>query len=131
MLAPREPRTRLADALRPPPGPSTIVLVVSGPIAPADVPGPCARVRVRMEGSDAELVVCDVGTLAPDAVAVDALARLQLTARRLGRRVRLRHASRELQELLALTGLHDLGQPEEREQARGVEEEADADDPTG
>jgi hypothetical protein len=85
--------------------------------------------------------VCDVGAVFdPNLVTVDALARLQLTARRLGHRVRLRHASRELQELLALVGLRDVvplcaglpleprGQPEEREQSRGVEEEADPGD---
>lgn len=37
----------------------------------------------------------------PDAVTVDALARLQLPARWLGRRMRLRHARGELRDLLA------------------------------
>ena len=41
----------------------------------------------------------------PDAVTIDALARLQLTARRLGCRLRLRHASPELRELVAFMGL--------------------------
>ena len=82
-------------------------------------------------------LVCDVGALAPDAVTIDALARLQLTARRLGREVRLRHASSELQELLAFVGLREVlrvearGQPEEREQRIGVEEEREFDDPAG
>jgi len=89
--------------------PSTIVRVLRGPIACADVPGICERLRVSLEGSDADLVVCDVGALAgPDVVTVDALARLQLTARRLGHRLRLRHASSELEELLALVGLSDV-----------------------
>jgi hypothetical protein len=82
-------------------------------------------------------IVCDVGALAPDAGAVDALARLQLTARRLGLEIRLRHASGELQELLAFVGLRDVlrveagGQAKEREQRVGVEEERELDDPTG
>ena len=82
-------------------------------------------------------IVCDVGALAPDAGAVDTLARLQLTARRLGLEIRLRHASSELQELLAFVGLRDVlrveagGQAEEREQRVGVEEERELDDPTG
>ncbi len=82
-------------------------------------------------------IVFDVGALAPDAVAVDALARLQFTARRLGLEIRLRHASSELQELLAFVGLRDVlrveagGQAEEREQRVGVEEERELDDPTG
>ena len=37
-----------------------------------------------------------MGALAPDAVAVDALARLQLNVRRRGLEIRLRHASSEL-----------------------------------
>lgn len=132
------------NALRPPPEPSTTLLVLRGPIARADIPALCERVRVLLTDMDADLVVCDVGALAdPDAVAVDALARLQLTALRLGRRVRLRHARGDLQELPALVGLCDVlplsaalpldprGQAEEREQARGVEEEADPGDPTG
>jgi hypothetical protein len=53
-------------------------------------------------------IVCDVGALPPDATAIDTLARLQLTARRLGLEVRLRHASGELQDLLAFAGLADV-----------------------
>ena len=39
---------------------------------------------------------------------VDALARLQLAARRHGCQVRLRHASTELLELVAFMGLSDV-----------------------
>ncbi len=92
---------------------------------------------------DVGWVVCDAGALAPDAAAVDVLARLQLTARRLGLDVGLRNASDELLELIALIGLRDVlpvcaasriepgGQTEEGEQSLGVEEEADPADPTG
>ncbi len=56
-----------------------------------------------------DLLVCDVRRLsAPDCAAVDALARLQLTARRRGQRICLRNASRELAELLTLAGLGDV-----------------------
>ena len=71
----------------------------------------------------------DAGFLRPTVQTVDALARLGLAGRRLGRELRLRNASQELQELLAFVGLADvlrvepLGQPEEREQRLGVEEE--------
>jgi len=51
------------------------------------------------------IVECDVGGFRPDAVTVDALARLQLAARRCGRRLRLRNASAELMELIAFMGL--------------------------
>lgn len=110
-------------------------LEISGPIMPTDVVGLCERVRTRLESCDAEVLVCDVAALAaPDVGTLDALARLQLTARRLGRQIQLCHQSRELLELLALCGLGDvlpagaaLGvepqrQAEEREQAGGVEE---------
>ncbi len=119
-----------------------MALVLSGPIAPADIAALCDHAGALLEGSDADLVVCDVGALVdPDAVTVDALARLQLTALRGGRRVRLRHACDELRELLALSGLAEVlrlgpasgletrGQPEQWEQALGVEEEADPGDP--
>ena len=120
-----------------------IVLVIDGAIDRTEVPKLSERARALLEESDADLVVCDVGALVdPDAVAVNALARLQLTARRLGCRVRLRHASLELQDLLAFMGLDDVvplsaalpleprRQTEEREQARSVEEEANPADPT-
>ena len=62
-------------------------------------------------------IVCDVGALPSDATAIDTLARLQLTARRLGLEVRLRHASSELQDLLAFAGLSDVLRIETRRKA--------------
>jgi hypothetical protein len=53
-------------------------------------------------------IVCDAGSLAPDAATVDALARLQLDARRLGHELRLTHPSSELVELLDLVGLSEV-----------------------
>ena len=122
------------------PEPSTGVLVIGGPIGAGDVARLCERLRVLSQGSDAEVIVCDVRTLAADAVTVEALARLQLTARRLGRQIRLHRASPELDQLLSFAGLADvvtvspglrLGgdrQAEEREQPRRVEERVDRDD---
>jgi ABC-type transporter Mla MlaB component len=123
-----------------PPEPGTQTLILSGRVAPGDVPGLCERARAMLERRGADLVVCDVAALVdPDAAAVEALARLQLTARRLGCRVLLRDPCGELRDLLAFAGLADVlpfvlriepvGQTEEREQPRGVEEEADARDP--
>jgi anti-anti-sigma regulatory factor len=80
-------------------------------------------------------IVCDVSALAADASAVDALARLQLAVRRLGHELRLRHASNELQQLLQFVGLDGVlrveagGEPEEREEPLGVQEERELDDP--
>lgn len=123
-----------------PPWPATGVLVLAGPIARGDVPILCARLRLVLRESGAGVVVCDVGGLAANVAAVDALARLQLTARRERRRIRLRHVSRELGELLAFVGLCDvLGagpgsglepgrQAEERKQPPDVEKRVDRDD---
>jgi hypothetical protein len=60
-----------------------------------------------------EIVICDVGGAEPDAATVDALARLQLMAKRLGCAMRLRNASAELIQLVAFMGLADV-LPEER-----------------
>jgi anti-anti-sigma regulatory factor len=80
-------------------------------------------------------IVVDASALAPDAVTVGALARLQLAARRLGGRVQLRGVSDELQKLICLVGLEDvlrvepMREAEEREQRLRVEEERELDDP--
>jgi ABC-type transporter Mla MlaB component len=87
---------------------SHIAFAIRGPIARADLAGLCARVRVLMETSGARVAVCHVDGVAPDAVTVDALARLQLAARRHGCQVRLRGASEELCELVAFMGLRDV-----------------------
>ena len=71
-----------------------------------------------------------------DAGTVDALARLQLTARRSGACVRLCNASAQLRELVEFMGLKCVllsvepgGQTEAREHGVGVEEERELDDP--
>lgn len=87
------------------------------------------------------VVECDVAGLAPDAVSVDTLARLQLEAGRHGCRVRLRNVPAELGRLLSFLGLGDavglgLGggleaqrQPEEGKEPLRVEERVDRGDP--
>ena len=85
--------------------PRTVALAIRGPIAPDDLPGLCERLRGLLTRSRPELVVCDVGTVAPDAVTVDALCRLQLAARRHRCQIRLRNASDELLELVSFMGL--------------------------
>jgi len=90
-----------------------------------------------MTGSPASTIVCDARAVAPDGAAVDALARLQLNAQRLGLELRLLHVSSELQELIAFAGLDEVlrvepgGQAEEREQRLRIEEERELDDPAG
>ena len=88
---------------------NAVVLTLRGVIMSADVPDLCARVHELLDGSDAALVVCDVsGVSDPDCATVDALARIQLTARRLGSGLRLRGASDELHETLAMAGLCEV-----------------------
>ena len=88
--------------------PRTLELAVQGPIARSDLPGLAARVCSLLEASTADIAVCDVRGVEPDAVAVDALARLQLVARRQRCRVILRNASAELVDLVAFIGLEDV-----------------------
>jgi ABC-type transporter Mla MlaB component len=85
-----------------------LAFAIRGPIARADLPGLCARVCALLERSGARVAVCDVAGVAADAVAVDALARLQLAARRHGCQVRLERASDELLALVAFMGLADV-----------------------
>ena len=84
------------------------LIVITGPIADGDVEALCDRLRAVIATSDAQVVVCDVGALPANARAIEALARLQLTARRLHRRIRLQRASPELQQLLQFVGLADV-----------------------
>lgn len=100
-----------ADPAVPPPAdpePSTGLLVIAGPVAARDVPALCDRLRTVIAMSDAEVVVCDVAGLPANARSIEALARMQLTARRLQRRIRLQRASPELQQLLQFAGLADV-----------------------
>ena len=88
--------------------PQTIAFAIRGPIARADLPGLCERVCALLERNGAGAAVCDVRGVVPDAVTVDALARLQLAARRHECQVRLCGASSELLELL---GAYDAEYP--------------------
>jgi hypothetical protein len=134
--------------------PSPAMLVMPSAPSRADVESMRDDVRelVGCEGNP----MCDVGDVAePDADTIDALARLQLLALRLGVRFRFSSASDELRDLLALTGLADvlpceqppcdpprraasgrshssvepIRQAEQREHALRVEEERDPGDP--
>ncbi|MBW8795872.1 MAG: STAS domain-containing protein [Streptomyces sp.] len=116
----------LVDAVTP------AVLVLSGPVARDEVPGLCDDVRARLPTGGAGVVVCDVGGLGPPGLAaVDLLARLELTARRAGGRIRLRDPDPALRALLRFVGLRLQmeGEAEEREPALGVEEEVEPGQP--
>ena len=89
-------------------GPRTVAFAIWGPIGRDDLPGLCDRVCSLLERSAAAAALCDVRGVEPDAVTVDALARLQLGARRHGCTVTLRNATAELRELVAFMGLSDV-----------------------
>ena len=144
LAAPEESPTTPPPGRRMPPEPPTLVLVLSGRIARDDIPKLCECARVLLEGEHGEVVVCDVGAVvSPDAVTVDALARLQLVARRVGRRVLLLHAGRDLLDLLDLMGLANVvplcgdlsleprREAEQREEPCGVEKEGDPGNASG
>ena len=81
---------------------------IRGPIARTDLPGLCDRVCRLFSGRRGGIAVCDVRGVGPDAVTVDALARLQLAALQHGCQVRLRNASDELRDLVCFMGLADV-----------------------
>jgi len=81
-------------------------------------------------------IVCDLSALGDaDVQVIDLLGRLELAARRHGRTLRLRNASPALLALIAFAGLDSVlrleagREAEEREDAVGVEEERQLDDP--
>jgi ABC-type transporter Mla MlaB component len=111
-------------------------VTLPSPILPADVSALCDRARAVIREELAAELECDVTGLAkPDLETVEALARVGLTARRLGTQIRLRGPSVELLDLLALCGLsvevvlEGQREPEHREEAGRVEEERDPGDP--
>ena len=120
--------------------PARPVVTLSGRIRPDDALGLCACVCASAARTSGRSLGYDVaGVEAPDVGTVDALARMALTAHRLGRRLELLRPGADLRELLELCGLtaatgsdgsgvEVVGQPEEREVALRVEEERDRGD---
>jgi STAS domain len=123
-------------------------VVVVGPIDGDAIELLCDRLRLLIEGGCPDLVASEVGVdidvhvdADADVATLDALARLQLTARRLGSSIRLCHPRPELADLLALAGLREVfptspesapedgRQVEQAEQAPG-DEGGDSRDPT-
>lgn len=108
------------------------------PLRRGDVPHLCEQVRTACARAPARDVVCDVAAVTTaDLATVDALARMQLAARRAGSGLRLRDPSPALWALLQLVGLPGLGglvvemerQTEQREVAGRVQEAVESGDP--
>jgi ABC-type transporter Mla MlaB component len=117
-------------------------VLVKPDLAPCDVRPLADRLVRQLRREEVVDVLVDVsGVRTPDVGYVDALARLQLGARRYGSRVRLVGPCPRLLELLALVGLEDLlpadgresgdlhREAEHREQPVDVEVGVDPGDP--
>ncbi len=106
-----------------------------------EIPELCADAADVLAFTAVRIVRCDVGAVTePDAITLDAVARLALEARRMGARVELFDACPSLVDIVELAGLADViavrtrsgvemgREPEQREQRVGVEEEVELDD---
>ena len=88
--------------------PRAVSLRISAPLERAALPALFERTCALLEAKDAQILRCEVAGVRADTVAVDALARLALAARRRGCGVCLCGASEELLALIALVGLADV-----------------------
>lgn len=77
----------------------------AGPLPSADLASFCAGLAARLASGAVTAVVCHAEMLPDDVDAVEVLARLALTARRAGARLRVLGLSAELSALLQLLGL--------------------------
>lgn len=91
----------------------TLRFSVRGPLARDDLPALYERFCALVSEHAPARILCDVEGVAPDAVAVDALARMQLAARRHHCTVTLTGMHGELRALVALMGLTNVlsGEP--------------------
>lgn len=89
----------------------TGAFVVEGPIDRDDIPALCARVTRFIAGIDGhgETIVCELTrTVTPTGDTVEALARLQLTALRLGHRLQLGPCCPTLRTMLDHIGFSEV-----------------------
>ncbi|HET6909650.1 MAG TPA: hypothetical protein VFH54_09955 [Mycobacteriales bacterium] len=87
---------------------TAVALRIYGPITRADLDPLSARCCVFFEANAGALVECDVAGIGSDAVTVDALARLQLVAKKCDCVVVLLNAGAELRDLVELMGLTEV-----------------------
>lgn len=93
----------------PRPRPSAGLLVLAEPVTDdTAVRALCERLRAVIAATDAPMIDVVVGALPATCRSLQALARLQLTARRANRRIRLHRASPSLRHLLDFAGLADI-----------------------
>lgn len=86
----------------------SLSIALYAPLRREDLPGLFGRTCALLASSRSDELRCEVAGVGADAVAVDALARLALAARRNDCSVRLCGASQELRRLVAYAGLDDV-----------------------
>jgi hypothetical protein len=87
---------------------ATVEIGLPASPSPVQVRGLCAALQGRLTSGEVRLVVIDAELLVGEVPAVEALARLALTARRGGAAVRVRRAEPALWSLLVLVGLDEV-----------------------
>ncbi len=80
-------------------------LRIDGPLARADLPGLLARACAMLDRDAPEVLRCELAGVGADGIAVEALARVALIARRRGCRLGLAGVSPRLSELIEFAGL--------------------------
>lgn len=85
------------------------IVAIRGRVGRSEIADLCARVESSFARADVSTVIVDVSDVVdPDVTALDALAHLHLTAKRMGRHIKIRHTCRQLEDLAAFAGLHDV-----------------------
>ncbi|MFF7651162.1 STAS domain-containing protein [Streptomyces sp. NPDC007983] len=122
----------------PPALPPAVLVLDRPPETRAEVERLCERLRELVRRSAPGPVTVDVvAAHRPGLAMVETLARLRLTARRLGREMRLRNTGGELAEVLTRAGLGAAlriepgREAEQGEQPLGVQEGVEPGDPPG
>jgi ABC-type transporter Mla MlaB component len=86
----------------------SVSIEIRAPLRREDLPGLFERTCALLAEQPCEVLRCEVGDIAADAVAVDALARLALAARRGDCGLRLGGVSPQLRTLIGFAGLGDV-----------------------
>jgi ABC-type transporter Mla MlaB component len=90
------------------PAQRSVSLAIRAPLRREDLPGLFERTCALLEHGASDELHCEVAGLDADAVALDALARLALAARRSDCSLRLCGASEDLRKLVAFAGLDEV-----------------------
>jgi ABC-type transporter Mla MlaB component len=87
---------------------AVVEIAIRGPLERSDLAGLYARVCAVLAANPGAVLLCDVTGVPVDAVAMEALARLHLGARRNGCTVHLRNTPDDLVDLATFMGLEQV-----------------------